>query len=272
MKMNTSDFRSAIINHSVAIGLRPNSTGYLSTVEENLIGKFDNWSEITTELENGNGNELHGKFRAVHSSTALCVNNFAPFKHRKDSFSFLGHSDFSEATFEKKLSTGISTPNLDFYLQNELTTIGIESKFIETIDKKLPNINLDKYLDRKELSYLPQGFSDVLRHYIGCQEKMHLDVAQLIKHSIGLINRSQCKNDEPNRTPVLVYLYWLPTNWSNVQLFLDHEAEIKDFQEQIRSFVQFVPMSYLELWEQYEKDQTFGQYIGQVKARYGMVI
>lgn len=272
MKMNTSHLRSAIFNHSVAIGLSPNSTGYVSTVEENLINQFDNWSEITTELENGNGNELHGKFRAVHSSTALCVNNFAPFKHRKDSFSFLGHSDFSEATFEKKLSTGISTPNLDFYLQNVLTTIGIESKFIETIDKKLPHINLDKYLDRKELYYLPQGFSDILRHYIDSKEKMHLDVAQLIKHSIGLINKSRCKNNEPNRTPVLVYLYWLPTNWSNVQLFLDHEAEIKEFQKQIRSFIQFVPMSYLEFWEQYEKDQTFGKHIGQVKARYAMVI
>ena len=82
---------------------------------------------------------MEHKFNAIHSSSALAVNNFAPFKEQFDSLSFMNYSNFIEASFEKKLPTGISTPNLDFYLETKFEIIGIEAKFTEHLSKKLPN-------------------------------------------------------------------------------------------------------------------------------------
>ena len=112
--------------------------GYLVSAKDNLIEPFPNcWEQIEREFNEGDGNELKPKegkkpkFCAVYSSSALCVNNFVPFKEHHAELSFLNYSGFDEARFEKKLSTGISFPNLDFYLENKTTVIGIESKFTE---------------------------------------------------------------------------------------------------------------------------------------------
>ena len=51
-------------------------SGYLKNAKENLITDFPNWEEIKVEFDKGNGNELEKKFLALHSSSALCVNNF----------------------------------------------------------------------------------------------------------------------------------------------------------------------------------------------------
>jgi hypothetical protein len=39
-------------------------------------------SDFEADLRQGSGDELGGKFRAAHSSSALAVNVFAPFRHR----------------------------------------------------------------------------------------------------------------------------------------------------------------------------------------------
>lgn len=72
---------------------RVSDKGYLESgkAEDNLITKFSNWEEIKNEFQKGNGRELEKKFLAVHSSSALCVNNFAPFKENKDRISFCGN-------------------------------------------------------------------------------------------------------------------------------------------------------------------------------------
>jgi hypothetical protein len=120
----------------------------------------------------------------------------------------IGDNGFIEATFEKHLSTGISTPNLDFYLENNDVIIGVESKFTEIFLNKYPNIdnNLDSYYNRKELQYLPYGFNKIIEYYINFGEKLYLDVSQLIKHSIGLI-----KNGD-NKRIRLLYIFWMPLN------------------------------------------------------------
>lgn len=179
--MKPIELNNAIRKHFVKLGIGMNEKGYVDKNECNLIEKFSNWEAIKSELQEGQGSELKKdngviKFNAVHSSSALCVNNFAPFKEKKDKFSFFGYSDFTEATFEKKLPTGISTPNLDFYLENKNTVMGFESKFTELLIKKLPNIvtdsktkvgNLQKYLNRKEeLNYLADDFFDFIEEYV----------------------------------------------------------------------------------------------------------
>ncbi|WP_417364440.1 PGN_0703 family putative restriction endonuclease [Galbibacter sp.] len=276
--MNSSKIQDKIIKKAVEIGLKTDIKGYVSSNFENLISTVNSWEQIEKELEKGQGNELkpdrYGNipFNAVHSSSALCVNNFGILKKKLNEFTFLNYSSFSKATFEKKLPTGISTPNLDFYLENENAIIGIESKFTETLKKKLPNKdrNLEKYLNRKKLEYLPKSFQKIIKNYIASPERLHLDVAQLIKHSIGLINAS--KKSDKNLKPVLVYIYWLPENWIHFDIFKQHNIEINEFKNSINEYIDFVPMSYLEFWNHYGDEKTFKESIYEMRKRYELKI
>ena len=59
--------------------------GYIKSMnpKDNLYKPLDIWDEIKNEISKGQGNELKTKkaeFCALHSSSALCVNNFANFK------------------------------------------------------------------------------------------------------------------------------------------------------------------------------------------------
>jgi len=86
--------------------------GYIKSMnpEDNLIKSITNWNTIKGEISEGQGSELkvekndRMKFCALHSSSALCVNNFAMFKQYQKDVSFLQNSNFTEATFEKKIT------------------------------------------------------------------------------------------------------------------------------------------------------------------------
>lgn len=270
--MNIRKIREAIVQNSIKYGLKPNEKGYVSSNIENLINTVDSWNIIEKELDNGQGSELKPdkngviKFNAVHSSSALCVNNFALLKSRLKDFTFLNYSAFIEASFEKKLATGISTPNLDFYLENEKVIIGIESKFSETLTEKLPNEsgNLEKYLNREELDYLPDSFMDLINYYVKNEDKKYLDFAQLIKHSIGLINAGRKKN----KKAVLVYIYWLPKNWFEYEIFKKHHIQIEEFKVAIHDFIDFVPISYLDFWNYYGTEKTLMKSVSEMRKRY----
>lgn len=277
-KQNTID---KIFNRSKALKMKLDGKGYVNSNEENLIDQFDNWDEIKNEIEGGHGGELKPdsngviKFNAVHSSSALVVNNFAPFKKHRNDFTFLNYSDFTEVSFEKQLPTRISTPNLDLYLETKYEIIGFESKFTEYLSPKRPNHdgNLKKYQNRSELNYLPKAFhNDLIQYYIGITDKLYLDVAQLIKHGIGLLNKAQSKYQFILNVmlvqPVLVYIYWQPNNWYNFELFRKHADEIEDFKKRIKPFLTFIPLSYLDFWKAFENDRIFGDHIRKVKERY----
>jgi len=283
--MNKQDILNSIFNRTNSIGIKYDDKGYVKTNEENLVEVYSNWPEIKEELNAGQGGELipdkHGnvKFNAIHSSSALGVNNFATFKQHLDKFCFLSFSDFTKATFEEKLPTGISTPNLDFYLENNCTIIGFESKFTEYLSPKLPNHNgnLAKYLYNSKLGYLSKDFHDkLIKRYITVKDKLHLDVAQLIKHGIGILNRARSRYrfilNSMIVQPVLVYIYWQPVNWYNYEVFRKHAEEIEEFKQVAKEFFTFIPISYLEFWKMYENDKLFGSHIEKMKDRYLIIL
>lgn len=279
-EISSSELKSIIANRCLEMKMNV-TNGYVPSNEDNLIDVFENWSEIKNELSNGSGSELNSKFNAVHSSSALCVNNFAPFKLYKDNISFLGFSNLIEATFEKKLPTSLggTPPNLDFYLETQHDIIGIESKFLETLESKSPNKdnNLKPYLkNESKLSYLPEGFIELIKQYDSDATKRQLDIAQLLKHSIGIIHRSKTKYkfilNSMFTKPILIYIYWQPYNWFNIDIYCNHESETIKLSEDIKKFITFIPISYLEFWKIYENDRRFSEHIGKMKERYLITI
>jgi hypothetical protein len=260
-----------LIAEAKARGLDVDANGYVNSIEDNLITEFTAWDQIEIELKNGDGNELVAKgggkpnFYALHSSAALCVNNFAIFKEQSKEVSFLGEKFYNTKRFEMKLNTGISHPNLDFFLESEKSTIGIESKFLETLERKNPK-NLDKYINRrKEIDNIPEELFELIQFYITSEYLGYLDVAQLIKHSIGLIRRSSFEKTKPK----LVYIYWTPEDDGFLPTeFKKHKLEVEDFSNKIKPFIDFIPMRYEDFWQDITSENNFDCNILKLMGRY----
>ena len=272
-----------IESHCSSLGIVFDSDRRVSLPELNLVAPFDHWGSIVDEINSGQGNELKTdkgkkpKFCSIYSSSCLCVNNFAEFRGLASNISLFGESGFGKVQFEKKLNTGISRPNLDLLLENERTIIGIESKYTELLRPKLPNWNykprlgnLSNYLNRKnELDAMPEGFAtQVLEYYIEKSKKLNLDVAQLIKHVLGLISFSK----ETKKTAKLVYIYWEPENAQGLAIFQKHRQEIGEFEEVVSPFIGFHSISYPEFWNEYEKNENLSGTIEKVRKRYSFAI
>jgi hypothetical protein len=267
-----------IKDRAKVIGLQFDADSYVAKPEDNLISPFGNWNEIQSELGKGNGSELKvkngkQKFCALCSSACLCVNNFAEIKKLGEKVDFLGIGRFNNIKFEGKVDTGISKPNLDVLLENDEYVCGLESKFTEIYTEKLPNHvsngkpNLSNYKNRvSELNNLPPDFEkDILDYYIVKKDKMYLDVAQLIKHSLGLINDSKKKN----KKPILIYIFWEPKE----QLIEKeiHRSEVVEFWEKISpKFITFKYFTYEEFWNYYDNNSLLKEIIEANRKRYSI--
>ena len=92
--------------------------GYTSSFRDNLVPCVHP-DDFEADLRQGDGNELEGKFRAAHSSSALAVNSFGPFRRHIADLSLLGAEPFQYLHFERKCPTGLrgTAPNLDVLLE-----------------------------------------------------------------------------------------------------------------------------------------------------------
>ena len=83
--------RSALIQgfYRSAAKIALDEKGYVSEASQNLIEGV-HIGDFEADLRQGDGNELEGKFRAAHSSSALAVNTFAPFRTRPDKLRGIG--------------------------------------------------------------------------------------------------------------------------------------------------------------------------------------
>ena len=111
--------------------------GYTNSIDDNLLPGVGR-RHFEAELMSGDGEELKQKFRAAHSSSALVVNSFAPFKDAPSQLSLLGSVGFGTLAFEKKCPTGLKgkSPNLDLLAERDDLVVGIESKCTEYIAEK----------------------------------------------------------------------------------------------------------------------------------------
>jgi hypothetical protein len=265
---------SVIIENNKTI---KHTDGYVNDFHENLLEGIED-EYFVKDLNNGAGNELEdkiddktkvitkAKFKALWSSSALVVNNFAPFVKNLAVFTCKGNN-FTKAGFERKYPTGLhraTPPHIDFFAENEEILFAFESKYTETTSTTKVDI-LDKYLSIK---YLNTAWKELIEKYNG--KEYYLDVAQLIKHSIGLINYK----NQTNKKVVLVYIYWQPLNYTAIEEFVKHENEIKLFKDDLnkQNDIEFIAISYPEFWKIYEKNDKFKNHIELMRQRYSFTI
>ncbi len=226
------------------------------------------YEKVREQFYYGSGNELKdkkskktgkiepAKMRALHSSSALCVNLFQYFidengqakNFAKELLIACGlinennDGDVKSIEFEKKFSTGISTPNLDVVIKYgtefENHLFAFESKFNEPYSSHYEDFNLLKksyYSDKNKRIWDNVGsLYDALieikeKRVPGKKKNMlifdynYLDGAQLIKHILGIANTLTKNNDESNVK--LIYL-WYDTFDSDGE---KHRNEINEF-------------------------------------------
>ena len=239
--------------------------GYVLTPQDNLLSGI-NLDDFKEDFIRGSGNELESKFLAVHSSSALVANTFARWYETPSKLLLCGDCNFTDINFEKKCPTGLGgiPPNLDMLVKNESMIIAVESKFLEHLTQKRPHFA--KCYKRKNLPLCEDKWWTVLKDKRN-GPKQHLDVAQLIKHYLGLRKQYHSQNCKK----VLLYLFWEPVNWKEIDVFVNHRQEIKEFADKVEgTSIEFVSQSYLELWTEWEKqlDSEYKEHLEHLRKRY----
>jgi hypothetical protein len=238
--------------------------GYVDTPEQNLVHgvRLDQFQD---DLRRGDGNELKTKFRAVHSSAALAVNTFAPFKDRPQDLTFFGRQGAVGIQFEKQMPIipGRRPSNLDVWIDLGTTAVAVESKFLEYFDPKKPTF-ADAYKSMESVAE-PCWWATCLEAWGG--KAQQLDLAQLIKHYFGL-RQFQKKSEAPTKL-LLLYLFWEPLNWESFPECQQHRSELEQLSGKVQSSViEFRWMTYSQLWSEWVSQSLLAEHTLNLKARY----
>ncbi len=224
--------------------------GYVSAFHENVIAGV-RLEDFEADLRQGDGKELEDKFCAPHSSSALAVNSFAPFKPEPQSLCLAQRQGFTSLSFERKCPTGLrgTPPHLDLVAEGPQGVVAVEAKCLEFVRDKRPSTGgraqFSEAYDAGILDYRrgTRWFAhmhDLIKEPDAYQR---LDAAQLIKHAFGLMHSFS------DRPVTLLYLFWEPANPDVSPIFQDHRNEVRQFAEMVSGDgPDFVAMSYPELW------------------------
>lgn len=255
-----------------ASGIPSDVNGYVSRLVDNLLPgvRLDHFE---SDLGQGGGHELNKKFLALHSSAALAINTFAPFKDTPSSLSILGKQGFDPPVFERQLPTGLrgTPPNIDVYLQSDDEVIAIESKFLEHWTPKRANYSGSYRKDSLPLA--EDCWWQVLEESKAGGLK-YLDVAQLVKHYLGLIRlMKQVEEGWKHNEVTLLYLFWEPANAYDIQDCINHRRDIEEMASKVSgSRIKFRSLSYPELWREWESLPGISSHLANLNARYSLAV
>ena len=224
----------------------PNAKGYVGEASANLV-KGVTMADFEADLRQGNGNELAGKFCAAHSSSALAVNVFAPFKSNVSALHLAGTSNFESLHFERKCPHGLvgrRAPNLDVVATGPEGVVAIESKCLEPLARHSADFSPAYNAGIRDARRNTAWFREMERLVAEPRAYSWLDAAQLVKHAFGLAHTFQ------GQPVTLVYLYWEPSNAAAYRMFIEHRAETARFAAAVEDDgPRFMAMSYRELWK-----------------------
>jgi len=263
------------ISHLAKSSLRINSKlpasaqGYVAHPQDNLIPGVL-LEQFDSDMRKGAGQELKKKFCAVHSSSALAVNTFAPFKDMPEKLILLGKSGFDAPSFEHELPSGLkgTPPTPDVFLRCGDEAVAIEAKFLEYFTPKKA-----QFSHSYRRSALPWAEDCWWRTMEAAKRvgKSQLDIAQLVKHYFGLshlLKRGDPSGWKPAQA-TLLYLFWEPATWEKLEICHQHRREVEELASLVSaSKISFQWLTYDQLWEQWATIHALAQHVANLRARY----
>ena len=260
----TRALRKAFVGASGRDALDPH--GYAVTLKANLLCTMS--PRTQDDFEAGAGGELDRRMRAPHSSSALAVNTFERWRADPACLELAGFCSFETMVFERKYPTGLrgTPPHLDLVAEATEAVVAVESKCLEYLTPKVPHFAPSyqtlaaEYGRRSWFRYVSEGVASSL----------HLGVAQLVRHWLGLCRAY------PDRPVTLLYLYWEPENWRQVPECRRHRHEIQDFADRVAGdAVQFAALSYPELWAHWKRRAAAPwatDHVSRLRQRYAVAV
>jgi hypothetical protein len=227
-------------------------------LEQNLFQPLSR--DAREEFSAGAGQELAGDMRSLRSSSALVCNVFDYWRGR-DSTPIVRacgiEGSNARIQFEQQFPTGLrgTPPHLDVLLQGEEEIpIAIESKFTEPFTAT-HNEFRPSYFAKQEIW---QGLESVEAYAIAIDAREiapeYLGAAQLIKHTLGLQRAHGAKGFR------LLYL-WFDTGARDATA---HRREIEHFTAAVVDDIEFVALSYQEMFGKLElmpDDSLYREYL-----------
>jgi hypothetical protein len=241
--------------------------GYAVRAELNLVPGV-RMDDIRADFAQGSGNELEGKFCAPHSSSALAANTFGPWRLHPQSLSLLDNTGFDFLQFEKRCPTGLGgiPPHLDLVVSGPGIVIGIESKFLEFLSPKPPQFAAS--YTRENLPRMEECWATWMEA-LKDSPPQYLDAAQLVRHYLGLRNQPEFQG----KRIVLLYLFWEPENGADFPEYRRHREEIATFHDHVKdSDVDFIWMTYPDLWRRWESLGLYPDHLREIRRRYLLTI
>jgi hypothetical protein len=174
---------------------------YVEDVRDNLLPGID-LDDIRADFNAGAGDELGGKMRAPHSSSALAANMYGRWRKDQSRLHIEGETGFNSLRFEAHCATGLGgiPPHLDVLAVSDDAVVAVESKCTEYLQVKQPYFS-PKYDTIKDTRASSVFFGLISRVRANAGEFRTLDLAQLVKHYLGLTN---CW---PDKRITLLYAY-----------------------------------------------------------------
>jgi len=248
---------------------------YTNSLEENLFEPLE--ADSRKAFEQGDGQELKKKMRALHSSSALGVNIFQywlKIKQVPRIAAACGLCDrenkgASNIKFEQKYPISGKfrySPNIDVVIENspksKFKAFGIECKFSEAYSSHGHSGLKKKYLALKDVwGGLPKLNRFAKSISPNDSDFIYLHPAQLIKHILGL-KRAYGKNGFR-----LLYLWYDALGQEGAR----HRNEIEKFKHITKKDgVFFHALSYQELIAKLSREYRTGheKYINYISGRY----
>lgn len=258
--------------------LRDDHPAYVKAIEHNLIDGVtrDDFSDDLAGMGGGPLRAIGGtpdEVCAAHSSLALCVNTFAPFRRTPSHLSLLGRDGFDCTRFCKRLRTGMGEDAhpLSFFAMRADEIVAVEASFEETLKPKRASFTESMAGAVEELAEGP--WLSMYRSLSRAPGRFRLlDAATLVRQYFGL---KRSLRDEPSKK-ALLYLFWEPRNWNRIEEFSQHRFEVVSFAIGVAGGdVGFEAMSFEELWSYWERESAWPgarAHVSALRARYDFEI
>jgi hypothetical protein len=258
-------------------GIAVTPKGYTEHFDDAVLPGFspETRAAIRSDLSGKGGSELvqrgeaRAKFHAAHSSACLAANVFGPFLAERQGVPISDATYTGETHLEVECSSGLrgTPPTLDCLVEAP-HILAVESKFTETFHAHQAEFK-GGYREVVASAH-PTWRSEYERLVEDPRRFRYLDAAQLVKHYLGLRRRFK---DGP---VTLAYLYWEPSNASDVAACVIHRAELTAFAERLGDpQVRFIGKPYHELWDDWATSrhpQWLRNHAAALRRRYDVVI
>jgi hypothetical protein len=258
------------------VGARPyaevDSLGY-ANFQDSLVDGIDpdRIREVFLTADSKGPESRQPRLYAAQSPVMILVNSMAPWLNDLPSLTVKGRRGFRDMRFEVRMPPveeegWLWLPGL---LISPGRIIGIESETTDYLSGHRVSFSepMESFWAEREANGWRR---EMLALQGGEHGYSHLDAARLIKQYMGLRLMLEALAAEGTR-PIpasLLYLYWEPLNAARFSEFDEHHREIEQFEAAVAgSDVEFVPMSYLDLWAGWSRDEGAPRWLAMHIAR-----